>query len=93
MKGNKPLDRDYFKRKANPNAKKGPQLTDCCKQDVDRNILNKNNKDDWELIEDYCERALFDSSSVKSITPICCKVCGRLIEYLSKLKEDKDNWK
>ena len=44
---NKPLDRDYFKRKANPNAKKGIKLTECCKQDTDRKLLNKNNKKDW----------------------------------------------
>ena len=55
---NKPLDRDYFKKKANPKAKKGPQLTVCCGQSLDRHILNKNNKDDWELIEDYCEEQL-----------------------------------
>ena len=82
---NKPLDRDYFKKKANPKAKKGPQLTVCCKQSVDRHILNKNNKDDWELIEDYCEEQLRMYSSTENITPICCKVCGRLIKYISTL--------
>tara|TARA_Y100000310_G_scaffold13684_1_gene13940 strand:+ start:510 stop:785 length:276 start_codon:yes stop_codon:yes gene_type:complete len=91
MKGNKPLDRDYFKRKANPNAKKGPQLTECCKQDVDRNILNKNNKNDWELIEDYCEETLQSNSGTETITPVCCKVCGRLIEYVSTL--NYKSWK
>ena len=54
---NKPLDRDYFKKKANPKAKKGPQLTECCEQDVDRDILNEKNKEDRELIE--------------SVTPMC----------------------
>ena len=49
---NKPLDRAYFKKKANPRAKKGPQLTECCKQDVDRNILNKN-KIEYEVILSY----------------------------------------
>ena len=88
---NKPLDRDYFKKKANPKAKKGPQLTECCKQDVDRNILNKNNKDDWELIEDYCEEQLRMHSSTENITPICCKVCGRLIKYISTL--NNKSWK
>ena len=85
MKGNKPLDRNYFKKKANPKAKKGPQLTECCKQDVDRNLLNKNNKDDWELIEDYCEEVLRMNSGTETITPVCCKVCGRLIKYVSTL--------
>ena len=88
---NKPLDRDYFKRKANPNAKKGPQLTECCKQDIDRNILNKNNKDDWELIEDHCEEVLRSNSGTETITPACCKVCGRLNEYVSTLKDK--SWK
>ena len=91
MKGNKPLDRDYFKKKANPKAKKGPQLTECCKQDVDRNIVNKNNKDDWELIEDHCEEVLQSNSGTETITPVCCEVCGRLIEYKSTLNEK--SWK
>tara|TARA_R110000851_G_scaffold133912_1_gene269000 strand:- start:2652 stop:2927 length:276 start_codon:yes stop_codon:yes gene_type:complete len=90
---NKPLDRDYFKKKDNPRAKKGPQLTKCCSQDVDRDILNKNNKDDLESIEDYCERSLQTYSNVESITPICCEDCGRLIQYISKLVEIKENWK
>ena len=88
---NKPLDRDYFKRKANPNAKKGIKLTECCKQDTDRKLLNKNNKDDWELIENHCEQVLVDSPSTETITPVCCKVCGRLIEYKSTLNEK--SWK
>jgi len=90
---NKPLDRAYFKKKANPRAKKGPQLTECCKQDVDRDILNEKNKDDRELIEDHCEEALRINSGTESITPMCCVVCGRFIRYSSILKNDKDNWK
>jgi hypothetical protein len=85
---NKPLDRDYFKKKANPRSKKGPQLTECCNQDVDRHILNDNNKDDLELIEDYCERSLQTYSNVKSITPVCCGDCGRLVKYLSTIRDD-----
>ncbi len=81
------LDRNYFRKKANPKAKKSRQLSKCCGQDIDRNILNKNNKDDWELIEDYCERALQGQSSLEYITPICCEVCGRLIEYISTINE------
>ena len=90
---NKSLNRDYFKKKANPNAEKVDELTECCNQSVDMNILNKNNKDDWELIEGYCERSLITYSNVESITPVCCVVCGRLVEYNSKLKEIKANWK
>ena len=91
MKGNKPLDRDYFKKKANPKAKKGPQLTVCCGQSIDRHILNKNNKDDWELIEDYCEKQLLYYHGFESIKPECCKVCGRLIKYTVAL--NKRTWK
>ena len=47
---NKPLDRDYVKRKAKPNVKKGPQLTECCGQDRDRDIINVKKADDWKLI-------------------------------------------
>ena len=90
---NKPMDRDYFKKKANPKAKKGPELTKCCEQDVDRDILNKKNKDDWLSIEDHCENQLRIYSTFESITPICCEDCGRLVEYSSKLKEIKANWK
>ncbi len=32
---NKPLDKDYFKKKENPNWDKGKKLTECCKQDID----------------------------------------------------------
>ena len=41
---NKPLDRDYFKRKANPKAKKGPQLTECCGENKDYVGINVKNK-------------------------------------------------
>ena len=87
----KPLDRDYFKQKANPKSKKGPHLTKCCEQDIDRHILNKNNKEDKELIENHCEEHLRYYKSVKSIRPVCCKVCGRLMEYIVVL--DKRTWK
>ena len=80
-----PLDRTYFKQKADPKVKKGPQLTKCCQQDIDRKGLNKNNKKDWELIEDHIEEQLHMHSSTESITPICCKVCGRFLRYHSEL--------
>ena len=57
-KYNKPLNRNYFKRKANPNAKKGVELTDCCGEQVDRElVMNVKNKKDWELIEEYIENS------------------------------------
>ena len=89
-KGNKPLNRDYFKKKANPKYnKKGPQLTKCCGEDIDRDGMNVKNKEDWELIEDYIERNLIEHSSTISITPVSCKTCGRFVEYLSAVDVNK----
>jgi hypothetical protein len=87
------LDRNYFKKKANPKAKEASQLTECCNQEADQVILNKNSKDDWEIIEDYCEEQLRLHSGVDTIEPICCKVCGRLMEYRSELHTDKKYFK
>ena len=42
---NKPLDRQYFKKKTNPKYKKDTQLTECCNQNVDMVILNKKLKE------------------------------------------------
>ncbi len=78
------MDRSYFKEKRTGKKAKGSH-TICCGQDKDRHILNKNKKDEWEMIERHCEEHLIHYSSVKDITPICCKVCGRLIEYICKL--------
>ena len=83
------LDRDYFKKKANPKAKKGPQLTECCGEDVDRDGMNVNNNQDWELIEDYIEKNLLEYSSTESITPVSCEKCGRFLKYQSKIKDPK----
>ena len=47
-KGNKPLDRDYFKYKDRPKNKDEKDVTPCCNQDVDRNIINVNDEHDWE---------------------------------------------
>ena len=88
-KGNKPLDRDYFKKKANPNVKKGPQLTTCCGQDKDREIMNVKNSEDWELIEQHIEEHLRDYTKHISITPVSCKTCGRLLEYSVGIDVDK----
>jgi hypothetical protein len=88
-KTNKPLDRDYFKYKDRPKPKDAKKLTPCCEQDVDHKTLNVKNKTDWELIEDYIEQKLFEYSDTESITPVSCKKCGRLLNYLSKLKDPK----
>ena len=37
----KPLDRDYFKKKKNPKAERY-KYTECCNQDPDAKVLNKN---------------------------------------------------
>ena len=81
------MDRSYFKEKRTGKKAKGSH-TICCGQDKDRHILNKNKKDEWEMIEQYCEDHLTHYSSVKDITPICCKVCGRLLEYSCTLNEE-----
>ena len=74
------MDRNYFKEKKTGKKSKGT-YTICCGQDKDRHILNKNKKDEWEMIEQHCEEHLTYYPSTKDITPICCKVCGRLLEY------------
>ena len=81
------MDRNYFKVKRTGKESKGSH-TKCCGQDKDRHILNKNKKDEWKLIEDHCENHLIHYSTVKDITPICCKVCGRLSESSGTLNEE-----
>ena len=91
---NKPLDRDYFKYKYKDKPKDVvTPMTPCCNQSVDHKVLNVNRKEDWKLIEDYIERQLVYYSSTESITPVSCKTCGRLLQYISKLKEDKSLWR
>ena len=46
-KGNKPLDRDYFRYKDRPQSVDEKPVTPCCGQDVDRDILNVNDEEDW----------------------------------------------
>ena len=82
----KPLDRDYFKYKDSPRKRK-TRLTSCCGLDEDHIVLNVNNKRDWELIEEYIEDSLADHSTTEAITPISCKVCGRLLRYQSTLND------
>ncbi len=86
---NKPLDRNYFKYKDRPKKKNEAELTPCCNQSVDHKVLNVNRKEDWELIEDHIEENLRFYTGAESITPVSCKKCGRLLKYVSKLKDDK----
>ena len=87
------MDRAYFKKK--DTGKEVQLFTECCNTEVDRPGLNKNKPEDWELIEDYCRRQLDFHSSLETVTPICCKGCGKLLRYSSTLNEkayyDKDN--
>jgi hypothetical protein len=76
------MDRTYFKEKKTGKKSKGSH-TKCCDQDKDRHILNKKKPHEWELIEEYCENHLAHYSSCETIEPICCKICGRLLEYKS----------
>ena len=86
LQANKSLDRDYFKYKDNPKKRKTRE-TDCCGQDEDRRLLNVNNEGDWKIIENHIQNALTDHSSTETITPISCKVCGRLLKYQSTLND------
>ena len=79
-----PLDRDYFKYRDNPRKRKS-RLTDCCGLDEDHVVLNVNNEEDWKMIENHIQDVLSDHSSTEAITPISCKVCGRLLRYQSTL--------
>ena len=82
----KPLDRDYFKYKDNP-RKRTTRLTDCCSVDEDHEVLNVNKDEDWKMIEGYIQQSLDDHPSTETITPISCKVCGRLLRYQSTLND------
>ena len=86
---NKPLDRDYFKKRSNPKAKKGPQFTSCCNQDKDRNTMNVRFSEDWKLIEDYIEEHLREYTKHISVTPVSCEKCGILLEYSTDIDIDK----
>ena len=84
LQTNKPLDRDYFKYKDNPRKRK-TRLTSCCGLDEDHKSLNVNNEEDWKLIEEYIQDSLTDHPTTEAITPMSCKVCGRLLRYQSTL--------
>lgn len=79
------MDRAYFKKK--DTGREVELLTKCCKTSVDDPGLNKNKKEDWEIIEDYCRTKLNDYPSTESITPICCKECGKLLSYSSTVND------
>jgi len=84
------LDRAYFRNKNKPkkDRKKSAIITKCCNTDItDREPLNKNKPEEWELIEEHCERHLFDYPSTETIDPVCCEECGRLQEYVCILNE------
>ena len=84
------MDREYFKVKKTGKKPKG-RYTKCCNQEKDRDILNKNKPEDWKLIEEYCENQLIHYSSTETIEPICCKKCGRLIQYISTISDKAYN--
>ena len=86
LKLHTPLDRDYFKYKDNPRKRK-TRLTDCCGLDEDHVVLNVNDEEDWKMIENHIQDVLSDHSSTEAITPVSCKVCGRLLRYQSTLND------
>ena len=87
-KYNRPINRDYFKLKKDPNALDQDRFMKCCGSDKDDDGLNVKKKRDWELIEEYIERQLFDYPNTETITPVSCKKCGRLLEYVCTLNEN-----
>ena len=87
-KYNRPINRDYFKLKKDPNALDQDRFMKCCGSDKDDDGLNVKKKRDWELIEEYIERQLFDYPNTETITPVSCKKCGRLLEYVCTLSEN-----
>ena len=86
-KYNKPMDRDYFKRKKNPDWDAKKKLTECCEQPIDHEVLNVFKKSDWKQIEEHIRQQLHDYPNTETITPVSCEVCGRLLEYECTLNE------
>jgi hypothetical protein len=80
------MDREYFRAKKTGKKIVGTH-TKCCNNDKDIHILNKKKPIDWKLIEEYCEEHLNHFPNHESIVPICCKKCGRLLEYKINLKK------
>lgn len=88
-KFNRPINRDYFKLKENPNALKSSRYMKCCGSEKDHEVLNVKKEYDWKLIEEYIERQLFNYPSTETITPVSCTKCGRLLEYKSTIDVDQ----
>ena len=80
------MDRKYFTEKKTGKKALGTH-TVCCNQSKERHILNKNKPHEWKMIEHHCEEHLLHYSNCESITPICCKECGRLLGYTTKLND------
>ena len=80
------MDRKYFTEKKTGKKALGTH-TVCCNQSKERHILNKKKPHEWKLIEEYCENHLIHYPNCESITPHCCKKCGRLLEYTTKLND------
>ena len=87
IKFNKPLDRDYYKKKDNPKWNAVQKLTPCCEQPVDHDFLFVNKKGDWEMIEEHIRQYLHDYPNTETVTPVSCEVCYRLLEYSCTLNE------
>ena len=87
-KYNRPINRDYFKLKEDPNALTGDKFMKCCGSEKDQDVLNVKKKHHWELIEEYIERHLFEYPNTETMTPVSCKKCGRLLEYIATLNEN-----
>ena len=87
-KYNRPINRDYFKLKEDPNALKNDKYMKCCGSEKDHEVLNVKKKRDWKLIEEYIERELFEHKNTETVTPVSCKKCGRLLEYICTLNEN-----
>ena len=85
---NKPIDRDYFKKKENPKWNAEKKVTPCCEQPIDEDFLFVNNKEHWEMIEEHIRQYLHDYSKTESVTPVSCEVCHRLLEYTTTLSEN-----
>jgi hypothetical protein len=87
MSASMKMTREYFKEK-HSGKKAEDRFTQCCNNETDRDIPNKNNESDWQLIEDRCEEHLTMYSGTEWIEPVCCDVCGRLLEYKCTLSDD-----
>ena len=70
-KYNKPLDRDYFKRKKDPKWDAKKKITECCGEDLDHEVLNVFKKNEWKLIEEHIRQHLHDYSNCETMIYKC----------------------